>query len=391
MVLDVMLSALTEHVEIVASDTTEQWYYANRMGNDAYSPNRTTNPLFLTPSITVLDTDSETAYNPVYTATWQELNEATGAWGAVIVNTTEDVSRPYVVYSDGRIKVNKNVPYSQATTLLCTLVYDDPRDPSVSYTTSKTITLATNRDATIISPVVSIVVTQGGAIRDHSTVKYNPFRQTTSQFVMNAKVQRGDEDITSSSTIQWYACDATHKTETLIDAKTSDNLPTFLSYVSGQGTTQLTVDALFSDRLTIIARVVDTTNSTLYPTRAYRTVRWEDINADCFAYSPNGGAVRDTTEEKEFDTIVNLKGTTLTAAHKEKWFAFDWMMNEQGSSQVKKLGFAPKARLSREQVRQYRTTHVYYDAYFLGNYDRITYNGQDVTYNGDVVAGQVID
>lgn len=392
MLIDIMLSPLTESFQIVPSDTLQQWYYTNNEGTSAspFSPNRETQPLFLTPTLTVFDPDTQQTYTPSFgTVRWFYLSA--GSWVEITATpSTQEQSAmilPYVVYPDGRLKVSKNVNYDSPVTLLCECTYIDPRDISQSTTIKETVVLSTNRDATVTLPTITI---DKGV-----TQTYNPFQTASSQYSFTAKVMLNNQDITQTSSILWYVLNKTTGNETIINATTTvDNIavPLFPCYVSGYNSATLVLDAMYAEDITVVARVVKTTTPsvTLYPCKAMCTLMWDDVPMDIIVSSNNSGAVRSDTKEMTFDTIINMDGKYLTDAQKTANMLFNWKRRSQrqinGSNpSVIDCGWGQHLKLGESEVNQYKTTLVYSDAYLMGAYEVVTDNGEIVTDGGEAV------
>lgn len=392
MLLDIMLSPLTESFQIIPSDTLQQWYYTNNEGTavSPFSPNRETQPLFLTPTLTVFDPDTQQTYTPSFgTVKWYYLSA--GSWVEITATpSTQEQSAtilPYVVYPDGSLKVSKNVNYDSPVTLLCECPYIDPRDSSQSTTIKETVILSTNRDATVTLPTITI---DKGV-----TQTYNPFQTASSQYSLTAKVMLDNQDITQTSSILWYVLDKTTGNETLINATTTvDNVavPLFPCYVSGYNSATLVLDAMYTEDITVVARVVKTSipSVTLYPCKAMCTLMWDDVPMDIIISSNNSGAVRSDTKEMTFDTIVNVFGKQLFNAQKAANMLFNWKRRSQrqvnGSNpSVIDCGWGQQLKLDENEINQYKTTLVYADAYLLGAYEVVTDEGEIVTDDGEAV------
>lgn len=380
MALDIMLTPFTEMFQIEASDTTQQWFYAN---TEEFVPDRPFHPLILTPTLSVFDADSKQVYTPSFgDVKWYYLEN--GSW-VQITNTTEStesVFYPYVVYTDGRLKVNKNVMYDAPVTLLCECPYLDPRTTGVSYTIKKTIDLTTNRDATTFLPTISIDqgVTQWyNAIKDASN----------SQKSFTAVVMLGNENITSTSSIRWYALDKTNGGEIPIEQTTlvdGVNVPLFPCYVSGYNSATLILDAMYAEDITIVARVVKTTSPlVLYPCKALSSLRWINIPMDIIVSSNNSGGVRSDTEEMDFDVIANTQGLTLSDAQKQEHLLFNWKRRNQANNSVIDEGCGQTLVLQEDKLRQFNSSLVYVEAYFMGANETVTDNNEAVTDGGEVV------
>lgn len=361
MVLDVMLAPFTESFQLIPSDTTQQWFYAN---NNSYSPNRSTNPLIITPTLSVFDPDTQQTHTPSFgDVKWYYLNSS-GTYTR-ITNTTEGSSYDYVVYADGHIKVNKNVSYDSPVTLLCECPYLDPRSSGLYYTVKDTVVLTTNRDASIVYPTIDVTC--------ESVRMFDVFKDTQTNFAFTAKVLKGITDITSQSSILWYVLNTSTGAEELINATTTVDgvsVPKYPCYVSGYNSATLTLNAMYTNKITIVARVVKTASPlVLYPSKAIRTLMWDDIPMDVMTHSNNSGGVRSDTDHMDFNAIVNINGDTLTDAQKSENLLFNWKRRAASSSTVVDLGWGQAKRIDGSVLRQNNSTIVYSETYLLGAYE----------------------
>ena len=376
MVLDVMLTPLTESFQINASDTTQQWYYAN---TNSWSPSRTTNPLILTPVLSVFDTDTEITYTPQFgDVKWYYLSN--GAF-VQITNTTDGDNVDYIVYPDGHLAVKKNVAWDAPVTLKCVCPYADPRRSGISNTVQATIDLSTNRDATSVLPTVDIAC--------EPTVLYDIFKDVSSQKTFTAKVMKDGEDITSTSSILWYVLNKSNGTETIINATTTvdgTSVTVFPCYVSGYNAATLTLDAMYTEDITVVARVVKTASPLeLYPCKAIRTLRWDNIPLSIIVHSNNSGGIRTDTESMDFDIIANIRHQTLTDAQKLANLLINWKRRNAANSTIFDDGWGQALHLKGDTLRAYNSTLVYVEAYLLGAYEVVADDGEVVTDDGEPV------
>ena len=388
MVLDIMYAPLNENFEILpqsVNSPTEQWYYAN---DNTYVPDRNTNPLILVPTLQVQDIDTGVVSTPVMNwAKWFLLNSATGAYDIEITTTQSQVNSYYLSTTggvlDGKLVVTKNVPYDASVSILCKYSYLDPRD-NTTHEITETIALATNRDATVTMPTIVIAMTEDGS-------KYNPITDdTNSQFTFKAQVLKDGEDITSTSTIRWYASE-NGGNETLINELASDGFNKFLCYVSGQGTDTLVVDAMYTENITIIARVVKDATQTpivLYPTKDFATLQWDVVNLDAITTSRNSSAVRTDTESMEFYNIINVRHNEVSDALKQKHLRVNWMRRVKNGNSDVDLGWGQSVTISGNALRGSSSTRVFSNIYLRGALERITHNGETITHNNELVVGR---
>lgn len=379
MTLDVLKAPLRELFTLSASDTLEQWYYAN---DSTFLPNRRRDVLMLTPVLSVQDKDTNRTYSPsFYGVRWFYQGTGDEDYSHEILNTTDDGTAEYVKLSDGRLMVKKNVTPDNPVGILCELTYIDPRDAGVTYTVKDKVLLATNRAANADIPVVDIEAP--------TTVLYNPFSSASSRFTLRAKVTLKGSDITSTAAIRWYAFDGQITQETLIDAVDSP-VAKFPCYVSGQGTATLVLDAMYTERVTVVARVLNTSTNQLYPTKAYRTLTWDGVAVDVKTVSDNGSDVRDTTQSKTFRNIVNLKGRTLTDQQVSDNFTQVFKIRKASKTTggvtptdtVETIAQGTSATVSGDKLRRNGSSEVFSELTMKGPWCVIVHDGKAVVLDG---------
>jgi hypothetical protein len=370
MVIDVLLSPFRESFCIDANDTLQQWHY-DQTGE--YLPDRAITPLILSPRISVQDPETEVIYEPsFYQVRWFLLNTATGKYDIEITNT-EDGDVDYLILPTGELEVKKNVSENASVSLLCKATYIDPRNAGKTYTCSDTVDLTTHRDSSVTSP--SIDIDQEG------TVKYNPFIDASSLFTFTATVRLGDKLIDTTDPevpyrLRWYAKDAELR-EMLIDAVDSP-CAKFPCYVSGQGTPQLTVNAMYADQITIIARIINTNTNQLYPVKEIRSLVWDNnIKADVTTEAIDGGAIKQDTVSKTFRNIVTMRNRTLDASVVNANFLQTWKFRPASrtsaggstpTDQVTTLGTGPQMELTGARIHAQESSLVYSELELMGAY-----------------------
>ena len=389
MVLDVLLSPFRESFYIDASDTLQQWHYDQTGG---YLPDRAISPLILTPRISVQDPETENVYEPTfYQVRWFLLNAATGEYDTEITNTEEgDVD--YLILPTGELEVKKNVSEAAPVSLLCRATYIDPRNSGKNYTCNQTVDLTTHRDSSVTSPSIDI--------DQECTVKYNPFIDQSSQFVFTATVRMGDQVIDTTDQdvpyrLRWYAIDA-GGSEALIDATDqASGCALFPSYVSGQGTPQLTVDAMYADQITIIARVINTTTNHLYPVKELRSLTWDNnFKVDATTEAIDGGAVKQDTVSKTLHNIVTMRNRTLDAnvvntnfiqVYKFRPASRTSAGGSTPTDAVQTLGCGPQIELTGQKIHAQESSLVYAELELLGAYKIVKQGSAVVVKDGKVV------
>ena len=181
----------------------------------------------------------------------------------------------------------------------------------------------------------------------------------------------------------------------------ADTLPW---YVSGQGTDNLTVDAMYGENINVVLRCKMMDGETLSPSKAYATLNWRTPDIETFVQSDNGGAVRSDTEEMSFGTIININGEVLSDALKQKHLAFNWKIHKDNAApntpeaEIDK-GWGQRITIDASDLRNARqtpsstlaSTLVYNHVYLKGAYEEVTDNGEVVTYNGEKVYDRPVD
>lgn len=159
-----------------------------------------------------------------------------------------------------------------------------------------------------------------------------------------------------------------------------DTLP---SYVSGQGTDTLRVDALYDENMTVICRYKKYPwDSELIPQKEYRTVAWRVPNIDTIIVCKNGSSVNSaSTGSYTFETIVNVKGEMISDQVKAANLRFRWKMRKSNTTTETDLGWGltksiPVSDLKSTVVNGNPvSTIVYCEVYLLGAYEPVTNNG----------------
>lgn len=379
LVLSTELSALTLSFHVGGDDVLEQWLYAD---TNEYLPDRSLYPLTLTPAARGYDADTLVTHNLSFSRVrWYEV---TSTGDTEIINTYDTSEAQYVI-SGFTLVVKKNVVPSEPVTIRCEATYIDPRDNATLGMLEESVTLRTSRDATATFPIVVI-----DAPKQQT---WNPLGEGSPVFTFTARVTKKDEDITADSDIVWYGVDVIDgvaSRETLIE-----NMP---SYVSGQGTDTLVVDARYSEQLTIIARAREDALSPFYGSADYRTLSWKIPTLSATTYSAQGSSVRASTGKMTFDTIVNVPGSVLSEAVKRENLAMLWkrrtpMASTQAERAEVSIGWGQRVTLEGADLIQENggTVAVYPHIYLIGAQRIVTYDGEEVTYNDAVVTERETD
>lgn len=223
--------------------------------------------------------------------------------------------------------------------------------------------------------------------------------------------ESGDENnsavITDGSTTTFYAL--TEPIEYVLDPITefvwygikngtevlADTLPW---YVSGQGTDNLVVDAMYGENINVVLRCKMMDGETLSPSKAYATLSWRTPDIETFVQSDNGGAVRSDTKDMTFDTIVNVNGDVLSDALKQKHLAFNWKIRKNNVSTETDKGWGQRITIDASDLRNVKgsgstlaSTIVGNEVYLMGAYEEVTDDNEVVTDDGQTVFDRPID
>ena len=382
-VINTELAPLDDSFTIVPSGQIEQWYYDN---TGQYAPNRQITPLTLTPVISAFDPDTNTELSPSfssapkwYVTEYVTTGQTSGYKESEITDTTDGQNVMY--YKSGNtLRVKKNVSYSYAVQIRCVATYIDPRDVGLTYDVEATITLSTNRNASVVYPSLEIT--------NPSTRSYNPLMDASSQFTFTAKAKKGDTDVTNSTYFVWYAVNGT--VEVLAN--------TMHWYVSGQNTATLTVNAMYGEEIKVVLRAKENAQAAnLYPDKAYGNIMWKIPDIDTNVISDEGGAVRNSTTSMTFRPVVNVRKSVLADAAVDEHLRFNWKYRKSNLSSVTDAGWGKQVTLTASDVRNVNgnsntpaSTSVYPIVYILGAYQEVTHNGATVTHNGATVFNRYV-
>lgn len=375
-VINTELAPLDDSFVVQPSGQTEQWYYDN---TGQYSPNRQTTPLTLTPMVSAFDPDTNTKYEPLFSAAprWYvtEYNSTLNRYVETEVTATSDGQNvPYFKYGN-TLKVKRNVPYSTPVQVRCSAIYIDPRDVGLTHSVETTITLSTNRDASVVFPSLSFA--------NPASRAFNPLVDDNSLYTFNAVAKQGGSDVTNSVYFVWYAIDGT--TEVLAD--------TMIWYVGGQNTATLTVDALFGEEIKLVLRAKENAQSqTLYPDKVYGNVTWKIPDIETNVICENGSAVRSNTTSMTFRASVNVRGRILSDEKVAQNLDINWKYRKNNTSTVNDAGWGVQTTIPASELRNVTgstntpsSTSVYPIVYVRSSFEVVTHNGVNVTHNDALV------
>jgi hypothetical protein len=190
--------------------------------------------------------------------------------------------------------------------------------------------------------------------------------------------------VTASTVFEWYGI--SNNTEVK-----ADTLPW---YVSGQNTSTLTVDAMYGETIRVILRAkANTASTTLFPDKVYRTVEWRVPDIDTHVLSENGSAVRSSTNDMSFDTVINVMHAILSDEKKSAHLRFNWKTRKNNVSTEVDAGWGQTTTMDALDLRNTRgssnsqlaSTLVFPYVYLMGAYEKCTQGGEEITQNGETV------
>lgn len=398
-VIDTELTPLNDNFWLEANGRTEQWYYEN---NGSFSPDREQTPLIIKPHVSAIDHTTNTEYTPrFYTVKWVVVKKNNNSFIEQEITTT-DTSQPYYrgvddasqgKYQSTWLFVRDNNPdASSAIMIRCEAVYIDPRDVGRRYTVRGEITLTTSRDAQQHIPTISIL--------SPSTRTYNPLLSQSSQITLVANAdwsgvpyEQWEDPSEPRGQFVWYGINENGQEE---------NVMTLPFYVSGQNTDTLVVDALYSENIQIVLRIKrHASDATLLQPKQFANITWKIPPLDCIIVCENGNTIRKNNQEPYFfHTIVNTNSSSLSEEKCKENLIFEWKKRRATpravSSQSKVVdtvydaGYGYRISIKASSLT-YTTTSsnasslVFNEVYLRGAYEKVTSNGDEVTYNGENV------
>ena len=411
-VIQTMMTPLSDSFSIQANDTLEQWYYVN---TSTYSPDRQDTPLQLTPTIVAVDTETGMTYSPTFAnVRWYYFNPSNNTdyssdqyWPGLhwvyisAVSPTSggvinDYYCPNTDNTDYRLYVQKNVPpvSSGATdagqNICCVATYADPRDNHVVVDVRETVLLTTSKDATTDTQKINILAPTKTLFNVLSA------GSGTNLYTFKAQVisDNSGEDVTNGYYIEWYGKVDGERTEHLINTLYCYKKATQASG-KGQGTDQITIDAMYVEHLDIICRLRKTSTSALLPPVAYCSLLWDFPKINPQTVCKNGRVVNTNNRPMVFSHIINYRGGVIADDVRAENFLFNYKRRISTNQSYTDMGWGDQITVQSDTLRQTTSdsTPVHADVYMLGCYkpceDDNTYAGtgtfSEVTDDGEVV------
>ena len=209
-----------------------------------------------------------------------------------------------------------------------------------------------------------------------------------------------DLDAMQTGDFVWYGMDSNHN-EVLVE--------TLPWYEEGQGTSVLTVDAMFGEDINVVLRARQNVNTdALSPSKAYAAVAWKIPDMDIHTQCDEGSAIRSATSGNYvFRPICNMAGRVLSDSVVGTHLRFNWKYRREntttetdagwGDYQSGHAGELAIASSSLKNVSATRVgTMVYPYAYVLGAWTPVTgsetgsYN-RPTTYKNNIQYTRTID
>ena len=130
-----------------------------------------------------------------------------------------------------------------------------------------------------------------------------------------------------------------------------------------------------------------TTEGELFPAACYNTVKWEEFKIDAQTVCGGGNSVSTDVESRTFDTIINIRHRTLTDEQKLRHLLFKWYWRQTYSDTLHFCGDELKMTLNKDVLlqKEWNNVVVYPEIYMQGNYREWIINGEQATFNGEVV------
>lgn len=360
-VITTHLTPLSDRFWVEASDTLEQWHYVNTNG---FKPNRETTPLVLTAKIEAVDPDTgEKHIDSFSRVDWYLM----GNDGNFTLVSSQAASAPY--YTSGfNLVVRKNITSEGSQTIKCRATVIDPRDLSTCII-EETVLLTVSRDGRMEIPTVSL--------NSPSTIPFNIFKSEP-MIAFNA-VASFEGKLVEGLYYEWHV-------EDFGSGKAKMKADAYAGYVSGQGTSTLTIDATYSEHARISCKLKNNADAEAYPGEASSTIVWRTPKMDVQVYSDGGSGVNGKERILTFKPIVNLRGETLTEEQMAKHLIFNFKKRHSLSQTETSMGWGLMVQASSEELKQTKgSTLVLADVYLKGAFEDVIHNGEEVTFNGEKV------
>lgn len=231
--------------------------------------------------------------------------------------TSTDNTADY--YKSGNLLyVRKNFTQTTPATVRCEATFTDPRTGNV----------AIKEDSVTLTATVFADEQWAITILSDRTRHHFPLTATSTQYTFEAEARLGSKDKTSE--VAWFWDYSTDNGSTWQDID-----DTCYWYVSGKNTATLTVDADFTDDITIRARIAKTPTATApdLPNQATASLAWRWPKVTPMAFSYGGDKVLPDGTGMKFGLIVHVaRRDDMTQAEQRQWIMCNWAVRKQVDS-----------------------------------------------------------
>lgn len=364
-------------------------------------PDRTESPLILDYLFEAYDVELNQKVNPSHEVRWFIVSGETET--RITSTTTSDDY--YLETSEsvltGRLVVRKNVDYLSPVHIRCRVIYADTINVNQYLIDENVLLTAENKPEEFYA--VKIQTTK--------QVYFSPLLDASSQKTFTAIAYRGDSTLPSETTESvtalvkffWYI--EVSGVQTLFSTSVA-------TYVSGQYTPTLTLDADMGDEIKIVVKIgcltqedvedgmtIDdlTEPNAICSDSVEMRWKWPDIEA--MPYSTQGSAIIETDESKAFKSIVKANHMDASDDFVKRYVRLNWKEKSTTSSTVNDLGWGEEKTIPASTLRKTggANSEVSIDVYRVGptnyltddNDELIVDNSGSATasdYNGYVVS-----
>jgi hypothetical protein len=123
------------------------------------------------------------------------------------------------------------------------------------------------------------------------------------------------------------------------------------------------------------------------PARGYTSIVWDLPKIDSNTICKNGSAVDSNERDMTFQTLVNMKGRTITDKEKEENLLINYKSRISTSSNYTNMGWGQEVTVKSGTLKQTATysSPVHSEVYLIGAYGIVTDDNENVTDNNEVV------
>lgn len=349
---------------------------AQDVTKNLWIPDRRIEVLTLLPVFSAYDPDSKQNVSILPTYTWY-VN------GMQVPLTNTSSSDYYIVRQSGEpdmLVIRKNTSYVSPDFVKCVATYADclhintmSREAEVTLTTENKPEAVYTVDISATQPIV-----------------FRPFSDATPQRAFEAIAQYGNERLHNEVKYFWYADDV------LIDES-------FLGYVSGQGTESIVLDLDFFNDVTLSVKLgvtIYTNDTAQVPTSpninatAQRLIVWDYENPVLIPIGKGGSAVRSSSGEKQFESVLQVNGKDVSADRVTKYARVFWFTHDTNAAHddISEKGWGPSLTLTKAEMYRNSSVNVEVgaDLYVLGKFKAVVSNEEEQTIVVDNTTGAIV-